>query len=112
MMILRRTGWRTRSSASVVVNPHPVKADRAWNRAISIDSPASTNAVGTMRIITGASTSTTRSETMETMSLLVVEVHNNGLTSLPNCDAHCSKRERFRQVARSSSRDSSMHWYW
>ena len=47
---------------SVVVNPAPVKADRAWKRARSRDSPVRVRATVAMRTTSSETTSTTISE--------------------------------------------------
>ena len=39
MTMRRRTGWFTVCSASDVVYPTPVKAERAWKRALAFESP-------------------------------------------------------------------------
>ena len=60
MMMRRRTGCCTTRSDSVVVNPAPVKADRAWNRASCRESPVSVRATVAIR--------TTNKERMTTTS--------------------------------------------
>src|SRR3954454_12846904 len=51
MTIRRRTGWLTTDSASLVVNPTPKNADRAWNRATSRERPVCTSAEVPTRVI-------------------------------------------------------------
>jgi hypothetical protein len=52
MTIRRRTGLLTTCSLSAVVNPVPVNADRAWNRAASSLSPVNVKATVATRVIT------------------------------------------------------------
>ena len=47
---LRRAGWLTTFSASEVVNPAPVKAERAWKAATSGGVPVATSAPVTSRV--------------------------------------------------------------
>jgi hypothetical protein len=56
----RRTGWVTTASASLVVNPVPASADRAWKRAASWDMPVSTSARVATRVITSEMTATAK----------------------------------------------------
>ncbi|MBP7829611.1 MAG: hypothetical protein KA248_06810 [Kiritimatiellae bacterium] len=67
MMIRRRTGWLTIASDSLVVKPTPEKAERAWNRADSCESPVSTSAVVTTRVINIEQVTTTSSVRMAIM---------------------------------------------
>src|SRR5947209_574105 len=50
------------SSDSRVVNPTPENADRAWNRAASVDSPVVRRATVATRVIISPSVTTIRSE--------------------------------------------------
>ena len=49
LMMRRRTGWRSTASASSVVKPVPVHAERAWNLAASRDMPDRVSATEAMR---------------------------------------------------------------
>lgn len=51
MTIRRRTGWLTTDSASLVVKPAPVKAERTWKRTASRDNPVAIKAMAAMRVI-------------------------------------------------------------
>ncbi len=62
--IRRRTGWLTTDSDSLVVKPAPLKADRAWNRAMSRDSPVAVSITVATRVITMETVMTASSETM------------------------------------------------
>jgi len=50
IMIFRRTGWFMISSDSVVVNPTPEKAERAWKRAASWDKPVNVKAIAAILV--------------------------------------------------------------
>ncbi len=50
-MIWRRTGWVTTVSDSLVVKPTVLKAERAWNFAISRESPVNVSITAAMRLI-------------------------------------------------------------
>ncbi|WP_158579989.1 hypothetical protein [Geodermatophilus marinus] len=62
MTIRRRAGWSTTDSASDVVKPVPVKADRAWNRACWRVIPVMVRATVATRVTTSPSMTTTTSE--------------------------------------------------
>ena len=64
MMIRRLTGWRTTLSDSVVVNPAPLKAERAWKRAASRDMPVAVSATVAARVTTSERVSTIMSVRM------------------------------------------------
>ena len=64
MMMRRRTGCLTTDSDSVVVKPAPLKADRAWNRAASLERPVAVRATVATRVTTRESTSTMSSVKM------------------------------------------------
>ncbi len=61
MMMRRRAGWATTASDSVVVNPTPVSADRAWKRADGRDIPVAVRAMVAIRVRSSDSMATTRS---------------------------------------------------
>ena len=61
MMMRRRAGWATTASDSVVVNPTPVSADRAWKRADGWDIPVAVSAMVAIRVRSSDSMATTRS---------------------------------------------------
>jgi hypothetical protein len=69
--IRRRTGWVTTSSASDVVNPTPVSAERAWKRADSRDIPVSDSATVATRTTSSDSSTITSTEMRATIALLV-----------------------------------------
>jgi hypothetical protein len=68
--IRRRTGWFTTDSASRVVNPVPVKADRAWKRAVSRESPVAISATVATRVTINEMRTTTSSEAIASTSTL------------------------------------------
>jgi len=59
-IIFRRAGWFTTFSASVVVNPAPLKAERAWKDATSGGRPVAISAPAAMRVNAIDSTATTK----------------------------------------------------
>jgi hypothetical protein len=58
----RRTGWLTTCSASLVVKPTPVSAERAWNLADSRDKPVRVKATVAMRLISSDKVRTIKTE--------------------------------------------------
>ncbi len=69
----RRTGWLTTDSDSLVVKPAPLNADRAWNRAMSRESPVAVSITVATRVMMIESVMIARSETMATMHVLCRE---------------------------------------
>ncbi len=61
-MMRRRTGWLIAASASAVVNPTPISAERAWNAADSLDMPVPTSAIVATRAAVTNSRATIRSD--------------------------------------------------
>src|SRR4051812_5768664 len=69
--ILRRTGWLTTDSASLVVNPTPKNAERAWNRATSRDSPVCSSAAVPTRVMISETVTVTRTAMKAATPLLM-----------------------------------------
>ena len=62
MTTRRRSGWPTTCSDSEVVNPAPVRAERAWKRAVVRDMPVATRMSVATRVTTSDSATSTSSE--------------------------------------------------
>ncbi len=63
----RRTGWFTTDSDSFVVKPAPLNAERAWNRAMSRDSPVAVSITVATRVMPIEMVRIASNETMASM---------------------------------------------
>jgi hypothetical protein len=82
MTMRRRTGCLTTSSDSLVVKPAPVKAERAWKRAASLDRPVSVSATVATRVTSSESSNTTSS-----VARAVIRLYPKVIATLPAAPA-------------------------